>query len=109
MRSIFFNILTVLATVFIGIFLGEVLLRFKNKDQKNYNIEMWRYAKELKTPSLDPNLGHEHVPGKSARLQGVEIQLNSLGMRGPEPDLADDKRKRILFLGSSNTPWLGSR
>lgn len=27
---------------------GEGTLRIKNSDQKNYTIEMWRYARELK-------------------------------------------------------------
>ena len=93
----------IIVTVAIGLVLGEFLLRFKNSNQKNYNIEMWRYARELKKPSEDPDLGHEHIPNKSAKLQGVEISLNSWGMRGPEPDLKETAGKRILFLGSSNT------
>ena len=103
MRSFIINTVTVIVTVAIGLFLGELLLRFKNSNQKNYNIEMWRYARVLKNPSENPDLGHEHIPDKSAKLQGYEIKLNSWGMRGPEPDLKDTSRKRILFLGSSNT------
>ena len=83
--------------------LGEGLLRLKNRDQKNYFIEMWRYAKELKVISPNRALGHVHKPNASARLQNVEIRLNSLGMRGPEPDLASKDKMRVLLVGSSIT------
>ncbi len=104
----FFKDLIFSAVAFVFIFAvclvaAEAVVRLKNLDQKNYNIEMWRYSKLLKVLSPDPNLGHEHRPNASAKLQGVQIRINSLGMRGPEPDLSDPKKKKILFLGSSNT------
>lgn len=86
-----------------GLAFSEFVLRIKNSDQKNYNVEMWRYSKLLKVQSSDPNLGHEHRPNTHAVLEGVEININSLGMRGSEPDLSDTTKKRILVLGSSNT------
>ena len=97
------NAVLFLVTAAVGLLCTEALLRIKNLDQKNYQIEMWRYARLLKQKSDDPALGHVHVPGRSARLQGVQIRINSLGMRGAEPDLKDTGKKRILFLGSSNT------
>lgn len=103
LKKIVANVALFSLTVAIGLFCTEGLLRIKNADQKNYNIEMWRYAKLLKKRSDDPSLGHEHIPGRSAKLQGVEIRINSLGMRGPEVNLNDPQKKRILFLGSSNT------
>ncbi|MFN4762619.1 SGNH/GDSL hydrolase family protein [Gillisia sp. Q332] len=63
---------------------------------RNYNIEMWKYAKELKTQ--DPVLGHVHKKNKESTLQNIEIKLNSLGMRSPEPN---PDKKKILFIGSS--------
>ncbi len=92
-----------LVTVAIGLLATEGLLRIKNLDQKNYNIEMWRYARLLKEKSDDAALGHVHIPNRRAKLQGVEIRINSLGMRGAEVDLKDSRKKKILFLGSSNT------
>ena len=103
LKKIVGNIALFTLTVSVGLFCTEGLLRIKNADQKNYNIEMWRYAKVLKKKSDDPSLGHEHIPGRSAKLQGVEIRINSLGMRGPEVNLNDPQKKRVLFLGSSNT------
>jgi lysophospholipase L1-like esterase len=81
---------------------AELMLRIKNSSMKNYDIEMWRYARTLKTRSSNPKLGHEHVPSSSATLQSVEIRTNELGMRGgPVPTPAGERR--ILFLGSSVT------
>ena len=74
----------------------EGIIRFINSDMKNYDIEMWRYANELKIQ--DPVLGHKHISDKTEILQGVEIKLNSKGMRSAEFNVND---KKILFLGSS--------
>jgi lysophospholipase L1-like esterase len=81
---------------------AEVILRVKNSSMKNYDIEMWRYAKTLKFASQDPVLGHEHVKNDTALLQSVTIRTNEWGLRGgavrqPEP------ARRILFLGGSIT------
>ena len=85
-----------LIILFISLFIIEIFLRISNSDMNNYDIEMWRYAKELKIS--DPVLGHKHLKNKSSILQGVEIKLNSLGMRSEEDNSAGNK---ILFLGSS--------
>lgn len=102
-KKIIANVALFTMSVTMGLLLTEGLLRVKNADQKNYNIEMWRYARLLKKKSPDPALGHEHIPHQSAKLQGVVIRTNALGMRGPDVDLNDRSKKRILFLGSSNT------
>lgn len=82
--------------LFFSVFLIEIILRVNNSDMNNYDIEMWRYANELKIQ--DSILGHKHLKNKSSILQGVEIKLNSWGMRSDELDYND---KKILFLGSS--------
>lgn len=83
--------------------LAEAGLRLKNSSMKNYDIEMWRYAKELKTPSADPVLGHEHVKSRSATLQAVTIRLNERGLRGEPVRPPVQGQRRILVLGSSIT------
>lgn len=80
----------------------ELLLRIKNSSMKSYDIEMWRYANELKVPSPDPDLGHEHVKNVSALLQSVNIRLNEWGLRGG-PVMVPPPKRRILFLGDSIT------
>lgn len=97
LRHLFMGVLTAVAAMAAA----ELVLRLKNLDQKNYYVEMWRYAKELKQPAPSADIGHIHVPSKSARLQNVDITINSRGMRGPEP--VADGRKRVLLLGSSIT------
>jgi lysophospholipase L1-like esterase len=102
-KNIVGSVVLVLISTLIALGLGEVVLRVKNSSMQNYDIEMWRYAKELKVRSDDPLLGHEHVPSSKALLQSVEIRTNELGLRGgplppPKPGV-----RRILFLGSSVT------
>lgn len=104
-RSFSSRLVSGFALVLIGLVLacgvGEAMVRLATANQKNYLIEMWRYATLLKRGSADPMVGHEHVPGASARLQGVDVSINSLGMRGPEPDLTSPSKRRIVILGDS--------
>lgn len=89
------------ASIVISIALVEGVLRVKNSTMTNYDIEMWRYAKELKVKSADPAIDFEHVPNKSAVLQQVPIRLNDLGLRGPSLQEPKPGERRILFLGGS--------
>lgn len=87
-----------LASLLASLLLSEGLLRLKNRDMKNYAIEMWRYSLLLKRKSENPILGHEHVANAHAVLQNVEVRLNELGLRsGP----INGNNRPILVLGSS--------
>lgn len=86
-----------LAIIAVGL---EFFLVNKNKDGKNYDIEMWKYSRQLKKISENPKLGHEHTASKKAILQNTEIKINSLGMRGAEPQ---NEKEKLLILGSSIT------
>ena len=102
-RSAIGSLILFVFSLLVSILAAEAVLRFNNSSMKNYNIEMWRYARELKTPSVTPELGHEHLKDKSAILQSVDIRLNDWGLRGgPVPHLPPSGR-RILFLGGSIT------
>lgn len=98
--STFESIIVFLITIVVLAVILEFALVFKNKDGKNYDIEMWKYSRELKRIATNPKIGHEHIPSKSAKLQNIDISINSLGMRGAEPKTAETK---VLFLGSSIT------
>jgi len=101
-NAVFSAIILVICLV-LGLGAGEAVLRIKNLSMQNYDIEMWRYAKELKTPSADPALGHEHIKNSSALLQSVDIRTNAWGLRGgPVVDMPAGGR-RILVLGASIT------
>ncbi|MCH2539037.1 MAG: SGNH/GDSL hydrolase family protein [Anaerolineales bacterium] len=95
-------VILVTSTV-LALCLAEALVRIKNSSMSNYDIEMWRYARELKVPSTNPVLGHEHKKGSSAVLQSVKIRINDLGLRGDEISQKQQGKRRILFLGSSVT------
>lgn len=104
-KDIAVSILVFAASVVIALGIGEIVVRMKNSSMQNYDIEMWRYARELKTRSDIPALGHEHLPARSAVLQSVQICTDSYGLRvapGAQTPALSDKR-RILFLGSSVT------
>jgi lysophospholipase L1-like esterase len=103
LRGALISVALVLVSTAIAFAAGEALLRVKNASMKNYDIEMWRYAKELKQRSDIPILGHEHVASKSATLQSVDIRINERGLRGGPVGPPAPGRRRILFLGSSVT------
>src|SRR4051812_21239628 len=78
----------------VALLASEAIIRVKNSSMTNYDIEMWRYARELKVKSSDPSLDFEHLKNKTALLQSVEIRLNEWGLRGdPVPPASPDKRR----------------
>ena len=95
------SLTVLLCSLAVALVAGEGVLRVKNSSMKTYDIEMWRYAKELKVKSDDPHLDFDHVKSASAVLQNVPIRLNDWGLRnGPVEPVAAQGR-RILFLGGS--------
>lgn len=100
-RLISFSV--VILSVVVAFFAAEGILRAKNASMKNYDIEMWKYALKLKQPSINPLIGHEHIPNQSATLQSVRIRTNEFGLRGKSIPLKSTADRRILFLGSSVT------
>lgn len=88
-------------SLLVSVVAAEGILRLKNSSMKNYDIEMWRYARELKTPS--PQLGHDHIKNGSAILQSVEIRTNDWKLRGGPVLPRNEVQRRILFLGGSIT------
>jgi lysophospholipase L1-like esterase len=102
-RSLLLSFALTVASVAVCLAAGEFVLRIKNSSMKTYDIEMWRYAKELKHRSSDPDLGFDHLRSKSALLQSVRINLNEMGLRGGPLQPPADGERRILFLGGSIT------
>jgi lysophospholipase L1-like esterase len=103
-KEILRRIGSLLVGTVIALVMGEAVVRVMASRSLIYNIEMVRYAKELKEPDPRGEVSHVHRTNASAHLMGVDIALNSLGHRGPElinPKPAD--KKRVLVLGSSVT------
>ncbi len=98
-----FGAVTFVVSVTVSLAIAEGVLRLKNTAMDNYDIEMWRYARELKVPSPNPLLGHEHKPSSSAVLQSVVIRINDWGLRGGPTGPPAAGKRRILFLGGSIT------
>jgi hypothetical protein len=96
-----FSIALTVFSVVLSMGIGEVVLRLKNRSMTTYDIEMWRYAKDLKVRSDDPHLDFDHVKSKASVLQNVNIRLNEWGLRGAPVDPASAADRRILFLGGS--------
>ena len=83
--------------------LAEIGLRFYLSRHILYDVEMSRYAQLLKLESPNPEIGHVHRPGAHARLMGVDVQINSDGLRDVEHERARDGRRRIAILGDALT------
>jgi lysophospholipase L1-like esterase len=52
-----------------------------------FDVEMWRYAREVKRPSVRPGVVLEHRPDAEAKLMGVRVRTDAHGFRRAAPDL----------------------
>jgi hypothetical protein len=96
------GVLTSVATMFVLLAMLEVTVRVVADDGMNFDLEMWKYAQQVKQRSADPLIGHEHRPFAHAHLMGVDIQTNSSGHRDRE--IPVDRRPgvpRVIMLGDS--------
>jgi lysophospholipase L1-like esterase len=94
-----------LAAAAIGI---ELFVRIVVDDGMHFDLEMWKYARDLKQIARNPLIGHEHRPNGRARLMGVDVAINSKGLRDRE--IAYERTPgtlRILMLGDSFTEGWG--
>jgi lysophospholipase L1-like esterase len=90
----------------VALAVGELGTRLLDRDGHVYDVEMFRYARELKrdAPADAPAMHHWHVPGAHAVLQGVPVRINSRGLRDREFAYAVPPGvTRILVLGDSIT------
>jgi len=95
------SIALMLVSFAVALAVGEAVLRLKNRSMTTYDIEMWRYANDLKVKSDDPRLDFDHVKSKSSVLQNATIRLNDWGLRGGPVEPVPPGGRRILFLGGS--------
>ncbi len=102
-RNAFSSALLFIISTALTLGVGEGILRIKYSSMSNYDIEMWRYAKELKVRSENARMAFDHVKNASAILQSVTIRTNRWGLRGPPVPSRDPNIRRILFLGGSIT------
>ena len=100
-KEALFSIVLIVFSLSLSVAGAEIVLRLKNSSMTNYDIEMWRYAKELKQRSVDPELDFDHVKSRSAVLQNINVRLNEWGLRGGPVAPLPPGGRRILFLGGS--------
>jgi lysophospholipase L1-like esterase len=82
----------------------EALTRLVLDDGWLYELEMWKYAREVKVRDPRPDMGHRHRSNAEARLMGVTVRTDSRGFRSPEiADEAAPGVARIAFVGDSIT------
>ena len=86
----------------------ELYVRHVVDDGMQFDLEMWKYARDVKQIAENPQIGHEHRPGSQARLMGVDVKINSKGLRDREiPYERTAATPRILMLGDSFTEGWG--
>src|SRR5262245_10453284 len=80
----------------------EGLTRLFLDDGMLYELEMWKYAREVKVRDTRPDIGHRHRANADAQLMGVRVRTNAHGFRSP--DIAEKAAAgvaRIAFVGDS--------
>jgi lysophospholipase L1-like esterase len=99
-----FNLLLIVVASLVCLFAIEGLTRLVLDDGMLYELEMWKYAREVKVRDPRPDLGHRHRPQARAALMGVEVQTDSHGLRGAGiAAKAGAGVARIAFVGDSTT------
>jgi lysophospholipase L1-like esterase len=107
-RRILSNLLATLLSLVITALGLELLTRLIADDGMQFDLEMWKYAREVKQLAADPLIGHEHAPNRQARLMGVDFQTNTQGLRDREFSFERVPGKlRIVMLGDSLTVGWG--
>ena len=107
-RNAIFGALAVLVSALVAVLAIEVFVRTAIDDGMQLDIEMWKYARDVKQVSADPLIGHEHQPNRNVRLMGVDFSTNSKGLRDREISVERVAgTKRILMLGDSITVGWG--
>lgn len=68
--------IVLVASSIAAFFFAEFGLRAYFHFVQDYDMEMWRYATELKTSVSDAR-SHVHSPSSSARIMGADVTINS--------------------------------
>lgn len=102
-KNLLKSTLIILFSFLIGILFCELILRVKHHYIINYDIEMWKYAKKLKTKVKNKKINHIHIANKSAILQNVKVSINNFGQRDRDynQSFLNKFDKSFLILGSS--------
>ncbi|MGE0004272.1 MAG: SGNH/GDSL hydrolase family protein [Parvibaculaceae bacterium] len=104
MQKVLFPIVFGALSVLFALFITEAAVRLVVDDGMQFDLEMWKYARDVKVVSDDPLIGHEHGPNRRTKLMGVELATNSQGLRDREiPIERTSGVRRIVLVGDSLT------
>jgi lysophospholipase L1-like esterase len=103
MRRVLRGLRLALIWFLVFVVLLEVTMQIYTRFVIIYDVEMSRYAVSLKQRSENPKIGHVHRPNASDTLMGVDVRINSDGLRDREYDVARGNSARIVVLGDSLT------
>lgn len=96
-------LLTALTVIFAALGL-EAATRFALDDGMHFDLEMWKYARDIKIASEDASIGHEHKPDTAGIYMGVPVKINSSSYRDRDYPLPKPEGGvRIMMLGDSLT------
>ena len=97
-----FNLLLIVVASIICLIGLEISTRTVVDTGTIYELEMWKYAREVKMRDGRPALGHRHRANAHAALMNVDVRTDSHGLRGPEiTDQAAPGVARVAFVGDS--------
>lgn len=103
-KTYFKNILLLVTVVAICLLLVEAMSRLIIDDGMSYELEMWKYARDVKIRDSRPDIGHRHAANRGAELMGATVRTNAFGFRGPEiAEKTPPGVARIAFVGDSTT------
>lgn len=103
-KEILKNALALLIGLVLALLGGEVVARIVFHESMDFDMEMWKYATQIKVARDDSQVGYEHRADVSARLMGVEISTNSFGLRGDATMLQKpNDTYRVVVVGDSIT------
>jgi len=109
-NGILLNLAVLVVTILVCCGGMELALRVFFAKSKDFSMEMWKYATQLKQPVANPSLSFAHAPNRSAFLMGVPVSINSQGLRDHEYAQQKPPRTyRIMMLGDSTTFGWGVR
>jgi lysophospholipase L1-like esterase len=97
------NLLATMIILVVLFAICEPLIRVYLHYNTVYDIEMTRYAMNVKEDSKNPKIGHVHKPGSNMELMDVNVSINSDGLRDRDYPIERGDAYRIIFLGDSLT------
>ncbi len=99
---VFKNILLIAGVTLVCLLALEPLTRLFLDTGLLYEIEMWKYATQVKERDYRPDIGHRHRPNAHASLMNQDVRTDQYGFRSPAiPDQAPPGTARIAFVGDS--------